>query len=153
MVRYGLLIRIVFNRLFTRLTASELVGLVGLLAVGYRLVGADQITVGEATTGILLVFRLFQPIRQILLVTDQMQRGLTSLARVVGVLTVPIGGVDEPRRERPATGTPPTVHVRDVRFAYHRGHPVLDGSTCTSPPASTSRSSARPVPARRRWPH
>ena len=126
-VRYGLLVRIVFNRLFTRLTASELAGLVGLLAVGYRLVGAGQITVGEATTGILLVFRLFQPIRQILLVTDQMQRGLTSLARVVGVLTVPIGGGDEPRRERPPTDAPPAVHVRDVRFAYHRGHPVLDG--------------------------
>lgn len=128
-VRYGLLARIVSNRFFTRLTTSELAGLAGLLVVGYWLVGSDRITIGAATTGMLLVFRLFQPVRQLLLVVDVMQVGLSSLARIVGVLGR--GGADEV----PATPVDPipegpgrigrSIDVDAVTFAYHDGHPVL----------------------------
>lgn len=88
-VRYGLVTRIVSNRFFGRLTASELAGLAGLLVVGYWLVDSGRATIGAATAGMLLVFRLFQPLGQMLLVLDVTQTGLTSLARIVGVIQMP----------------------------------------------------------------
>ena len=128
-VRYGLLTRIVTNRFFTRLTASELAGLAGLLIVGYWLVSSDRVTIGMATTGMLLVFRLFQPVRGMLLHVDVMQTGMTSLARVVGVLTFPIAAED---LAAPATSVPTrprgiarALRIDGVSFAYSEGHPVL----------------------------
>lgn len=128
-VRYGLLTRIVTNRFFTRLTASELAGLAGLLVVGYWLVSSDRVTVGMATTGMLLVFRLFQPVRQMLLVVDVMQTGLSSLARVVGVLTFQVAADDiaEPAASLPSQprGTARALHIDGVTFSYREGHPVV----------------------------
>lgn len=128
-VRYGLLTRIVTNRFFTRLTASELAGLAGLLVVGYWLVGSDRASIGAATTGMLFVFRLFQPVREMLFVVDVMQNGLSSLARIVGVLGFRIAGGEpaEPVESVPTRrrATPPAVHIDGVSFSYRDGHPVL----------------------------
>lgn len=127
-VRYGLLTRIVTNRFFTRLTASELAGLAGLLVVGYWLVGSEHATIGAATTGMLLVLRLFEPIREVLFVVDVMQTGLSSLARIVGVLGFRPGDGDaasRPTTTRSLATTTPAVHIDAVTFSYRAGHPVL----------------------------
>lgn len=127
-VRYGLLVRIVANRFFTGLTVSEFSGLAGLLIVGRWLVVSERASVGAATAGMLLVFRLFQPVRDMLLVLDTLQNGLTALTRVVGVIIAgerfANGSVDEDSN-RPADGG--SIELADVGFEYHAGHPVLHG--------------------------
>lgn len=124
-VRYGLLIRIVANRFFTRLTVSELTGLIGLLIVGRWLVVSDRASVGAATAGMLLVFRLFQPIRDTLLVLDTLQNGITALARVAGVIAAGERyppAVDDDQQPTPAVGA---IRLADVDYEYERGRPVL----------------------------
>jgi len=125
-VRYGLLVRIVTNRFFTRLTAAEYLGLAGLLGVGYWLVSTGRSTLGVTTAGMLLVFRLFQPVRDLLLVLDTLQVGATSLTRVCGVIV----GAEQRRSDPEAPGgwrCRGDISLRDVEFSYESGHNVLNG--------------------------
>lgn len=127
-VRYGLLVRIVANRFFTRLTVSELSGLAGLLIVGRWLVVSGRASVGAATAGMLLVFRLFQPVRDMLLVLDTLQYGLTALTRVVGVIIAGERFATDSTDDDPhGRAGDASVELTDVSFEYHRGHPVLQG--------------------------
>lgn len=125
----GLRARTVQNMFFGRLNLAEYVGMAGILIVGFLLMGADQSTIGAATTAMLFFVRLFGPINQLLFVIDVLQSALASLNRMVGVITMPAdpGAVSD-------AGVGPEVAAR-VEHVTHRyepaGVPALDGISLT----------------------
>jgi ATP-binding cassette, subfamily C, bacterial len=124
-VRYGLLTRITVNRFTSRLNLAEFTGLAGVLVVGYALVDGGHATVGAVTTAMLIMLSLFRPLNDTLLVLDDLQTALASLARVVGVIGLAevSGGIDA--ESPPPTGGPGALRIRDLTYAYVAGHPVL----------------------------
>ena len=81
-----------------------------------------HITAGAATAVTLYVHQMVGPLDEVLSWLDEIQVGATSLARVIGVGSVP--------PDRTATGEHPEgsdITVEDVRYAYRPGHDVLHG--------------------------
>lgn len=88
----------------------------GWLALHHR------ISIGVATTVTLYVVQINVPLDGIISWLDELQIGQTSLARLVGVSVV--------KDDRPLSGPEPrdeTIVLRDVRYAYRKGHDVLNG--------------------------
>ncbi len=114
-----------FTRFAGRGNGAEFVGLATILAVGFVLVRADAVTVGQTTAAALLFHRLFNPIGTLLFTFDDVQSAGASLARLVGVLEVA-----EP--DRPAAAAVPedtSLELTGVRYAYDDGPDVLHGVT------------------------
>ncbi len=81
-----------------------------------------NISAGAATAVALYVQQMVGPLDEVLTWLDEIQVGATSLARVIGVGSVP--------PDRTATGEHPDgsdLSVQDVRYAYRPGHDVLHG--------------------------
>lgn len=91
-VHWVLRARTVQNMFFARLNLAEYLGIAALLLVAFWLVGADAITIGSATTALLMFLRLFDPIGQLLFVLDDAQSAAASLARIVGITHVAPSG-------------------------------------------------------------
>ncbi|MFT4214910.1 MAG: ABC transporter ATP-binding protein [Microbacterium sp.] len=125
-VRWALRARVVQNMLTGRLNLAEYLGLAALLATGFALVDADLVTVGGATTAVLLLLRVFAPIGELMFVMDEAQAAAASLSRIIG-----IARADSTPREVPwASDSPlapdaPLATVERVSFAYDGGRPVL----------------------------
>ncbi len=88
----------------------------GWLALHHR------ISIGVATTVTLYVVQINIPLDGIIAWLDELQIGQTSLARLVGVSVV--------KDDRPTSGPEPkdeTIVLRDVHYAYRKGHDVLNG--------------------------
>lgn len=122
---------VVNNRFRGRLSAAECVGLGGLLVIGYWLVGHHLATVGAATAAMLFFLRLFDPIRQLLWVIDDLQMALSSMTRIVGVIEAEVPADGEPVS---AAHRQPHLEVRGVSFGYQPGVPVLDDITVSIAP-------------------
>jgi ATP-binding cassette subfamily C protein len=114
-------------RLFTRFASwinrAEFAGLSAVLVVGWFLVRADLATVGAVTAAALYFHRLFNPLGLIVLEFDMVQQAGASLARLVGVSSLP---------PPPAVSAPPKpadtgIEIRDLRHRYDGGPPVLRG--------------------------
>ncbi|GAA3857005.1 ABC transporter ATP-binding protein [Saccharothrix violaceirubra] len=107
------------TRFYGRLNLAEFIGLAGVLATGFWLVGTGGATLGTATAAALYFHSLFNPLNAALALADDAQAATASLSRLVGV-------VDEPV-EKPADRVvvDPTVEVAGVGHAYVDGHPVL----------------------------
>lgn len=116
--------RTVQSMLNTRLNLGECLSLAAVLIVGFVLIDHGASTVGAATTAMLLVLRLLQPVNQLLFVIDTLQSALASLSRMIGVVTIPTAdAADAPTTPGDvATG----VRLREVAFRYGDGPPVLD---------------------------
>ncbi|GIF00190.1 ABC transporter ATP-binding protein [Paractinoplanes rishiriensis] len=108
-----------FTRFVGRMNRAEFVGLATILVAGFWFVRAGWVTVGETAAAALLFHRLFNPVSTILFTFDQIQAAGASLARLVGVGTLPV---------------PPAGLVRlstadlmlcEVSFAYDERVPVL----------------------------
>jgi ATP-binding cassette subfamily C protein len=125
-VRYGLLTRITVNRFTTRLNLAEFTGLAGVLVVGYALVDGGHATVGAATTAMLIMLSLFRPLNDTLLVLDDLQTALASLARVVGVIGLAEVADGEPVATTAAPAGHGALRIRGLSFSYVAGHPVLN---------------------------
>lgn len=136
-----------------RLNIAECLSLVTVLVTGFVLIDRGVSTVGAATTAMLLVLRLLDPINQLLFVTDTIQSAGVSLGRIAGVTAIPdietdaaasgdvaAGGpapagvvaTGSAARGEAVTGTAvnsarATVRLRDVVFRYGDGPRVLDG--------------------------
>ncbi|WP_072813845.1 ABC transporter ATP-binding protein [Rhodococcus zopfii] len=132
-VRWSMRARLVQNRFFALLNFAEFVGMATILGLGYLLVGNGALTVGAATAAMLFFLRLFGPIGDLLLVTDDLQSAAASLARIVGVTVEGerfrsddgAGGVSAPTpQER-------ILDARDITFAYPGKPPVLEGVSLT----------------------
>ncbi|WP_082808051.1 ABC transporter ATP-binding protein [Microbacterium hominis] len=74
------------NRLFRWINGGEAIGLVCILATGFALHADGALTVGTVTTAALVFHRLFDPIGQLILGLDEIQRATVGLARLVGVI-------------------------------------------------------------------
>ncbi|MFZ2528960.1 MAG: ABC transporter ATP-binding protein, partial [Rhodococcus sp. (in: high G+C Gram-positive bacteria)] len=125
-VRWNMRARFVQNRFFAGINAAEFVGMATILGVGYALVGDDALTVGAATAAMLFFLRLFGPIGDLLLVTDDLQSAAASLVRIVGVTVEGERFTSDDR----ASSVPPRGRVlaaESITFAYPGKDPVLDG--------------------------
>lgn len=125
-VRWTMRARIVQNRFYGRLNTGQFVVMAGLLVAGYFLVGADALTVGATTTAMLFFLRLFEPIDDLLLVIDELQSALASLARIVGVIETRDEQQDgeSSASSLPARGA---LEARGVTFGYAPGRHVVRG--------------------------
>ena len=124
-VRWSMRARIVQNRFYGRLNAAQFLAMASLLVIGYYLVGAEALTVGATTTAMLFFLRLFEPIESLLLVIDELQSSLASLARIVGVIDT---SADKGALTRTPTMPDSVVlEAKNVTFGYSPSRPVLSG--------------------------
>jgi ATP-binding cassette subfamily C protein len=108
-----------FTRFVGRINRAELAGLATILAAGFWFVRGGTVTVGETAAAAVLFHRLFNPVSMILFTFDEIQEAGASLARLVGVGTLPV---------TPA-GTvilgEADLTLDRVSFGYEEGIPVL----------------------------
>lgn len=112
-VQLSMRARAVLNTFFSRLNTAELVGMSTILVVAFLLVGRGSLSVGGATTAMLLFLQLFGPMMGLLILIDDLQSALASLARIIGVTGMRTGDDDQ----RQGGGTT-AVEIDDVRFGY-----------------------------------
>ncbi|WP_432077118.1 ABC transporter ATP-binding protein [Streptomyces wuyuanensis] len=108
---------------FSRLNAGEFIGLAAVMVTGFLLVDSGSVSIGTATAAALYFHSLFNPINAALFLIDDAQSAGASLARLVGVSSLP----EEPETA-PEDGAVPvdgSVKVSALRHAYVDGHPVL----------------------------
>lgn len=129
-VRWTLRARIVQNMFFARLNLAEYLGISALLVMAFLLVGSGSVTVGAATTAVLIFLRLFGPIGQLLFVLDDAQSAAASLARVVGITgdarstddaPTAVTGAEDPGHGAQDPGSAPghaVAVLEDVDFSY-----------------------------------
>ncbi|MGP9583718.1 ABC transporter ATP-binding protein [Brachybacterium sp. AOP35-5H-19] len=123
-VQHSLRTRTVQNMFFGRLNLAEYIGMGAILATGYLLISSGHSTVGIATTAMLFFLRLFGPINELLFVIDVLQSTITSLGRIVGVITMPEPDHVPSPQERSQPGT---VQLRGVSYTYESAdRPALD---------------------------
>lgn len=104
------------------LNLAELVGLSAVLVVGYLLVAGGQVELGAATAAALYFLALFGPMGTLLFRIDELQDAGASLARLFGVIGMPV-----PRA--PEVSAPPrrgAIEVTRLRFGHTEGRWDLD---------------------------
>ncbi|MEU4215373.1 ABC transporter ATP-binding protein [Actinoplanes sp. NPDC026623] len=111
-----------FTRFVGRINRAEFFGLAALLTVGFLLVRDGSVSVGQASAAALLFHRLFNPVSMLLYTFDEIQAAGASLARLVGVETVPVERREAARRPADAS-----LSLDDVSFSYDGRTPVLRG--------------------------
>ncbi|MSS44762.1 ABC transporter ATP-binding protein [Cutibacterium sp. WCA-380-WT-3A] len=119
-IRWNLRGRFLGNTLIVRLLAGEAVATIGVAWTGYFLVTTDRLSVGAAATAILVLLRLFSPVRFLLMFLNTLQAAWVCLQRIVGVI--------QDRHEEPAATEhtrPASVRIDGLRFGYQDGPDVL----------------------------
>jgi ATP-binding cassette subfamily C protein len=118
-----------YTRFSSRINRAEYFGLAAVLVAGFLLVRHDLATVGAATAAALYFHRLFNPIGLLLMEADTILQVNASLARLVGVASLPRNSeVPDVRPE----GSGLNVVVREHR--YDDGPVVLsDVTLCLAP--------------------
>jgi ATP-binding cassette, subfamily C, bacterial len=119
-----------FTRLVGRVNRAEFIGLTATLVAGFVLVRDGEVTVGQVTAAALMFHRLFNPIGELMYNFDEIQSGVASLARLVGVIDIPIP------QDAAQAGVLPAgfdVEVTGVSYAYGAGPDVLHGVSLSIP--------------------
>lgn len=111
-----------FTRFVGRVNGSEFIGLSVILVTGFWLVSDGAVTVGQTTAAALLFHRLFNPISMLLFTADEAQSAGASLARLVGLVSIPqppaVSGTEVPPRDT-------SLELTNLEFSYDGDHPVL----------------------------
>lgn len=116
------------NRLRPSVVVAEAAALVAVLATGSALVADGATSVGVVAAASLYLVRLFAPVSVLLEEVDEIQQATASLARLVGVTSLPL--------DHRATGVAPAealttrataVEARGLTFGYRGGDPVVVG--------------------------
>ncbi|MEU4563825.1 ABC transporter ATP-binding protein [Actinoplanes sp. NPDC023936] len=118
-----------YTRFSSRINMSELIGLSAVLIAGFLLVDNGMATVGAATSAALYFHRLFNPIGLLLMEADVVLQAGASLARLVGVASLPV-----PVEKTIPPHTPGRLTVRVAKHSYEDGPVVLSGVTLTLEP-------------------
>ena len=95
---------------------------VATLMLGGWLYTRGQVSLGEVTAATLYVQMLIDPVDRVIAILDELQVGIASLSRLLGVAHVP--------DDRVATGRVPQgeqIEAQDVRFSYVADRDVLHG--------------------------
>ncbi|WP_251023607.1 ABC transporter ATP-binding protein [Streptomyces sp. ISL-10] len=106
---------------FSRLNLAEFVGMTAVLVTGFMLVDNGSVSIGTATAAALYFHALFNPVNAALFLIDEAQSAGASLARLVGVSSLPV----EQESDVPAVPVDGSVKVSALSHAYVPGHPVL----------------------------
>lgn len=117
--RYTLSLR---TRFFPSVETAYLIPTVATLLLGGWLYLNGHATLGEVTAATLYMQALIDPVDRMVSILDELQVGVASLARLLGVGQVP--------EDRAATGRVPRdekLDAREVRFSYTEGRDVLHG--------------------------
>ncbi|WP_256838605.1 ABC transporter ATP-binding protein [Ornithinimicrobium faecis] len=124
--RYGITLR---NLLFLVMDLAFSLPRVLVLAVGAFAYSQDWVTIGQITTAVLYTEALWGPFDMLVHTLDNVQVGVASTTRLLGIATVP------PDREE-GRGEPvdATLVGQDLRYAYRPGHDVLHGIDLTLEP-------------------
>ncbi|GHI88855.1 multidrug ABC transporter permease [Streptomyces xanthophaeus] len=107
---------------FSRLNIAEFIGMTAILVTGFFLVDNGSVSIGTATAAALYFHGLFNPINAALFLIDDAQSAGASLARLVGVSSLPAEREPDVRAAAPVDGS---VKVSGLSHAYVDGHPVL----------------------------
>jgi ATP-binding cassette subfamily B protein len=119
--------------------STEAVGVMAqaiILAIGGTFVLEGRLTVGELTAFVLYVTAFFAPIQQLVQLYNTYQQGQAAVTKLRDLLDTEPGvleavdAVDLPALEG-------EVELRDVRFSYVPGQPVLDGIDLRIAPGET----------------
>ncbi|MET7877473.1 ABC transporter ATP-binding protein [Micromonospora profundi] len=117
------------TRFGLRINRSEFVGLAAVLLAGFLLVRNGMSTVGAATSAALYFHRLFNPIGLLLLQSDAVLQAGASLARLVGVTSLPAADGPAPAPSQPSVtrreAEPPALEVVVAQHRYDDGPVVL----------------------------
>ncbi len=117
--RYTLYLRTVF---FPSMELAYLIPTVATLLLGGYLYTQGQVSLGDVTAATLYVQMLIDPVDRVVSILDELQLGAASLARLLGVASVP--------DDREVSGRRPEgeqLGAEDVRFSYVDGRDVLHG--------------------------
>lgn len=115
-----------FTRFVGRINRAEFIGLTVILVTGFWLVKNGDGTVGQTTAAALLFHRLFSPISELLFTFDEAQDAGASLARLVGLVTMP----DERGQQKEQPGSEPrdaSLDLEDLHYSYDGEHTVVHG--------------------------
>jgi ATP-binding cassette subfamily C protein len=120
---YRTKVRTLFLRsvLFPMVDFASIASMVAVLMVGGVLHVNDLVSLGAVISASLYAMQLVNPVNQVLMWMEQVQRAAASLARLKGVGEVepaPVGSA-APRDDR--------LEVTEVRYAYGGGRDVLHG--------------------------
>ena len=134
-IRWNLRGRFLGNRLVVRLLAGEAVATIGVAWTGHLLVTSNKPSVGAAATAVLVLLRLFSPVRFLLMFLNNLQTAWVCLQRVVGVIHA--------RHEGPTVVEhthqgPSSVHVEGLSFGYQDGPDVLHEVSLDIPAGHTT---------------
>ncbi|WP_219471828.1 ABC transporter ATP-binding protein, partial [Nonomuraea rhizosphaerae] len=113
-----------FTRFVGRVNRAEFFGLAAILIVGFLLVRAGAVTVGQSAAAAVLFHRLFNPIGMLLFTFDEVQAAGASLARLVGVIDLAPPEARGSSEEEPEGSG---LELSDVRFSYDGAPEVLHG--------------------------
>ena len=133
-IRWNLRGRFLGNRLVVRLLAGEAVATIGVAWTGYLLVTSNKLSVGAAATAVLVLLRLFSPVRFLLMFLNNLQAAWVCLQRVVGVIHA---RHEEPTVVEHTHQGPTSVHVEGLSFGYQDGPAVLHEVSLTIPAGHT----------------
>src|SRR5690606_41919279 len=107
---------VLVTRFTGRVNRAEFLGLAAILTAGFLLVRSGAVTVGETAAAAVLFHRLFNPVTMLLFTFDEMQAAGASLARLVGIITLP-GDAPAAGADRPVPADA-SLELRDVHFSY-----------------------------------
>ena len=125
--KYTLFLRTVW---FPVVDVVYVLPVVATLLVGGALYLRGTVTLGQLTTAVIYAQMLADPVDRLLSWLDELQVGMASLARLLGVAE------RDPERRAEAVPTPAgtRIEVRGVRFGYVAGREVLHGIDLTLEP-------------------
>jgi ATP-binding cassette subfamily C protein len=108
------------SRWFPTLDFGHMLPIAAILIVGGVGYLHGMVTLGAVASASLYMWQLVDPIDQVLMWTEYLQRGTASFARVTGLAQLP--PPPPPSEEIPADDR---IEVCGVRYAYHGEHDVL----------------------------
>lgn len=135
-----------FSRLVAGENLAEFTGLAALTVVGWLLLRAGHVTIGDVTAATILFHRQFVPVGQILFSFDEAQRSGAALTRIIGLIRLTGGDAPAPVDPTGCPRPPWTSRCGACGTPTRTGGARSAGSTCTSRPVGRSRSSAGPGP-------
>ncbi|MEL4153519.1 ABC transporter ATP-binding protein/permease [Corynebacterium bovis] len=116
-----------FSRLVAGENLAEFTGLAALTVVGWLLLRAGHVTIGDVTAATILFHRQFVPVGQILFSFDEAQRSGAALTRIIGLIRLTGGDAPAPVDPHRLPTVPVDVEVRGLRHTYPDGRRAVGG--------------------------